>query len=112
MDRPRRNGAVRETPFDSIESAHEYVHLLGETVDQSLEHTAEDLAMCVSDRQRDALRLVTYKLTQLRAQLTASSRVLNDLRTLRRLLLNERSTDVARIAPAEDGIAVQNRRGR
>jgi hypothetical protein len=81
-----------ETPFDNIESAHEYVQLLGEAVDESLRHAADDLAACTSERQHDALRLVVYKLTQLRTHLAAGSRTLNDLRTLRRLLLNQRPT--------------------
>ena len=85
----RRKGG---TPFDNIESAHEYVHLLGEAVEDSLRGTADDLDACTSERQRDALRLVTYKLTQLRNHLAASSRILNDLRTLRRLLLNQRTS--------------------
>jgi hypothetical protein len=40
----------------------------------------------------EALRLVAHKLNQLRQHLLASLRLLNDLRTLRRLLLNERQT--------------------
>jgi hypothetical protein len=88
-------GPCRETPFDNIESAHEYVQLLCEAVDESLQHTAADLEAADAGRQRDALRLVVYKLTQLRASLTTSSRVLNDLRTLRRLLLHERTPPLA-----------------
>lgn len=85
-------GARRETPFDSIENAHEYVQLLCEAVDESVQDTALDLESARSERHQHALRLVRYKLTQLRGHLGASSRVLNDLRTLRRLLLDERGS--------------------
>jgi hypothetical protein len=113
MERPRRNRTVGDTPFDNIESAHEYLQLLGEAVDQSVRDSADDLDACRSDRQRDALRLVTYKLTQLRTHLTAGSRILNDLRTLRRLLLNQRThaEDVHGDAPAEARIARGARTG-
>lgn len=83
-------GAHRETPFDSIENAHEYVQLLCEAVDESVQDTSLDLESARNERHQHALRLVKYKLTQLQGHLTASSRVLNDLRTLRRLLLDER----------------------
>jgi hypothetical protein len=42
-----------------------------------------------------ALRLVQYKLEKLEQYLRSSSRSLNDLRTLRRLLLEERSEAAA-----------------
>ncbi len=42
-------------------------------------------------RRQEALYLVNYKLTRLRHQLTSAGRLLNDLRILRRLLLNERA---------------------
>jgi hypothetical protein len=96
---PGRRAA--ETPFDNIESAQEYVQLLGEAVDESIRDTADDLDACTSERQRDGLRLVDYKLRQLRTHLTASSRILNDLRTLRRLLLNQRTSGSVREQPAE-----------
>jgi hypothetical protein len=44
-------------------------------------------------RRVEALRLVLYKLDKLEHHITASRRLLNDLRSLRRLLLQERSPD-------------------
>src|ERR1051326_2498474 len=90
-------------PFDSIEGAHEYVHLLVESIDEAQIQIADDLEKALNAgepavRRVDALRLVTYKLQQLGMHIGASSRLLNDLRTLRRLLLAERAgpaTDVA-----------------
>jgi len=80
-------------PFDNIESAHEYVRLLGEAIDEALRDAAADADAAVDARHLDAVRLVIYKLDQLRTHMTAGSRLLNDLRTLRRLLLDERAED-------------------
>lgn len=41
-------------------------------------------------RQRQALQLVSYKLVKLSSHITSSRRLLNDLRKLNRLLLEER----------------------
>jgi hypothetical protein len=79
-----------ETPFDSIESAHEYVSLLGTQVAVVERDIADEIALAAHEgiaRRVDALRLVDYKLKQLKQHLVASSRILNDLRALRRLLL-------------------------
>jgi hypothetical protein len=81
-----------ETPFDNVDAAHDYVALLVEAVVQARAEVAQDLASAADDpasRERDALRLVAYKLERLETQLVASRRLLNDLRRLRRLLLGE-----------------------
>ena len=85
-----------ETPFDSVESAQTYIALLREAVAEAQDGVREDIAAAAAaDRARhlDALRLVDLKLTQLGVQLRTSSRVLNDLRTLRRLLVGEEIED-------------------
>jgi len=85
-----------KNPFDSIESAHEYLQLLDKMLEDVQETSADDfadsglLSAPAGPRRDEALRLVTYKLDQLRHHVTASSRILNDLRTIRRLLLGER----------------------
>jgi len=82
-----------ENPFDSIEDAHQYVSLLGEVLDQTQDTIQEDIAMARSSgaaRRLEALLLVHYKLERLRHHMGASRHILNDLRTLRRLLLGER----------------------
>lgn len=85
-----------KNPFDSIESAHEYLQLLDKMLEDVQQSSAEDFAEVEllgapsGPRREEALRLVTYKLDQLRHHVTASSRILNDLRTIRRLLLGER----------------------
>jgi hypothetical protein len=79
-----------ETPFDSIESAHEYVRLLAsevEGVTKLIQKEIADASAQRAERRVDTLRLVDYKLKQLGEHLGASRRILNDLQILRRLLL-------------------------
>jgi uncharacterized membrane protein YccC len=93
-----------ETPFDSVENAHEYIRLLREAIADARQDIAADLAAgseTNSDRRLEALRLVHYKLEKLEQHLHNSSRVLNDLRTLRRLLFDERTETTT--VPAKDG---------
>lgn len=78
-----------QTAFDTIESAQEFLGLLREAVDESKLTTESDIKQ-EDGRNLDALRIVLYKLEKLEQHLKASGRLLNDLRTLRRLLLEER----------------------
>jgi hypothetical protein len=92
----------RETPFDSLESAHEYLSLMREALEEAYaaiqQDTAEAQLTQGAERRLEALRLVDYKLNQLRKHLLASLVLTNDLRTLRRLLLAERDTAVEKPA--------------
>lgn len=78
-------------PFASIESAQEFFGLVIEAVVDAREATTADLQVEAESRRADAMRLVLYKLDKLEKHLTTSRRLLNDLRTLRRLLLEERT---------------------
>lgn len=83
----------RETPFDNIESAQQFVGLLIEAIGESRADVDADIARAesnLSERQKQALRLVSDTLAKLSHQMTTSRRMLNDLRTLRRILLEER----------------------
>jgi hypothetical protein len=83
-----------ETPFDNIESSHQYVSLLADAIKEALEEVEADISLAGSEgasRRKEALQLVHFNLTKLNAHMTSGSRILNDLRTLRRLLLDERS---------------------
>ena len=83
-------------PFESLESAHEYVGLLREVLDEAYVAILDDTAAAQelgATRRIDALRLVEHKLSLLRAHLLDSLILLNDLRTLRRLLLRERGKE-------------------
>jgi hypothetical protein len=83
-----------ETPFDNIESSHEYVTLLAEAIDVALAELEADIAAAGADRadrRKEALHLVLFNMNKLQGHMRASRRILNDLRTLRRLLLEERT---------------------
>jgi formiminotetrahydrofolate cyclodeaminase len=85
--------APLQTPFDTIENAHDYVRLLVEAIAEAKSEIATDLdapAQAQPERRVEALRLVQFKLDKLEQHLQNSSRLLNDLRTLRRLLFDER----------------------
>ena len=84
-----------QTPFDNIESALEYVNHLLEATHEAKGQIETEILRAVSPqlaRRKQALQLVNYKLDKLSSHIAASRRMLNDLRTLRRLLLEERKT--------------------
>lgn len=97
-----------ETPFDSIEGSHEYVAMLAEALDEARRDIESDLAVAEHDgaeRRKEALLLVSYNLAKLNLHITASRRILNDLRSLRRLLLAEREVVGERGMAAGSGTA-------
>jgi hypothetical protein len=84
---------AERTPFDSIEGSLEYISLLREVIETTKGTVGADVAKAQSEgatRRVEALQLVLYKLDQLGRHIDGSRRILNDLRTLRRLLLGER----------------------
>lgn len=87
-----------ETPFDNIEGSHEYVAMLAEALDEARRDVEEEVATAEregADRRKQALLLVSYNLSKLNLHITSSRRILNDLRSLRRLLLAERGGNVS-----------------
>ncbi|MDQ6677518.1 MAG: hypothetical protein M3Z09_09510 [Acidobacteriota bacterium] len=81
-----------DTPFDSIEGSHRYVAMLLEAVEEAQADIDAEISIAVADRanrRKEALQLVAFNLTKLNSHITASRRILNDLRTLQRLLLEE-----------------------
>ena len=85
-----------ETPFDNIESAQQFVELLIEAIEESRRDVDADFTQggnSRSERQKEALQLVSDTLAKLSDHMTASRRILNDLRRLRRMLLEERKGD-------------------
>ncbi len=89
-----------QTPFDTVDNAHHYVQLLVEAIAESKIEIEADLAAAVkakSERRVEALQIVQFKMNKLEQLLTNSSVLLNDLRTLRRLLLDERPEPAAPI---------------
>jgi hypothetical protein len=86
-------GYEPETPFDSIEGSHEYVALLADALAEARRDVEAEIALAERDgaeRRKEALILVSYNLAKLNLHITTSRRILNDLRTLRRLLREER----------------------
>lgn len=78
-----------ETPFDSIENARQYIGLLAEAVAEA-QRDIDDEIILSTGRRVQALRVVEYNLEKLQRYLSASRRTLNDLRSLRRLLHEEK----------------------
>ena len=80
--------ASTSTPFDTIESAEEFISLLQSEVHSANEEIGRLIENCdqAAGRRAEALQLVQYKLSLLGSHIEASQRVLRDLRTLRRLL--------------------------
>ena len=77
-------------PFSTIESAQEFVKLLTKAVcdaERELETHVESESGLEVSRHLDALRVALYSLNKLEVHMRQSSRILNDLRTLRRHLL-------------------------
>jgi hypothetical protein len=74
------------------------VQLLVEAIAEAKSDVEADLgaaAAARSERRVQALQIVKFKLDKLEQHLKTGSRLLNDLRTLRRLLLEERPEPAA-----------------
>jgi len=68
--------------------------MLAEAVDEARRDVEADIAAAEqegADRRKEALLLISYNLAKLNLHITTSRRILNDLRSLRRLLLSERT---------------------
>jgi len=82
-----------DRPFDSIDSAHEYVNILAATTPDAMTELKRDRDQALRDgelRRAQAMDLAMFKLKMLGCYVFKSRRMLNDLRILRRLILNER----------------------
>jgi hypothetical protein len=82
-----------EQPFESIESAHEFMNLLADTALETMKELKRDRDLALRDgaeRRAQAIELAIFKLKMLGCHVHKSRRMLNDLRILRRLILNER----------------------
>ena len=97
-----------ESPFASIEDAHEYLTLLTQTIFETRLEIEEDVQRESHEnhpRRADALKLAVYTLARLEFHMHRSRRLLNDLRTLRRLLFEERTLIALTQRPLADGKA-------
>jgi hypothetical protein len=79
--------------FESLESAYDFVALLADTVTEAKRELESDVkreSTSNSSRRLDALRIAQYNVGKLELHVNRTKRILNDLRTLRRLLFEER----------------------
>jgi len=80
---------VAEEPFQSIESAHDFMLVL-ETVivdaQGELQRMLDDANSASDDRRKEAVRLALFKISQLDTHTRKSRRILNDLGLIRSLL--------------------------
>ena len=84
---------IIERPFDSIESAHQYMDILADTTLEAMKDLKRDRDQVLRSgdlRTAQAMDLAIFKLKTLSCHVYKSRRMLNDLRILRRLILNER----------------------
>ena len=101
-----------EGPFRTIESAQEYMRLLADAVlgaKQDLETEIGASTAPSSLRQAEALRVALFNVNKLDHHIQVSLRVLNDLRSLRRLMWRERAEPLSKpprspvLIPRESG---------
>lgn len=91
-------GDERERPFENIESALEYIDYLLEASQEAEQHVDSEIALANSPEQarhKQALQIIRFKLASLDTHIIASKKILNDLRKLRRLILEERKVRAA-----------------
>jgi len=89
------SGEELEQPFGSIESAHNYMNILAATILEATSELQRDRDYALRDgeqRRAQAIDLAIFKLKMLGCYVFKSRRALNDLRILRRLILNERAS--------------------
>ncbi len=92
-----------DQPFDSIESAYDFLRILAEAVTEAKRDIEEDVqreSKSNSSRRFEAMRIAAYNVEKLEFHVNRSRRILNDLRSLRRLLFAERAIPKAAAAPA------------
>jgi len=87
-----------EVLFDSIESAQEFLSLFAEVVletKRNIQAYVQGESTSNILRRLEALQIIASLLEKLEIDVKQSRRILNDLRSLRRLLLGERATGTA-----------------
>ena len=84
-----------EQPFDSIESAQDFMNVLAVTILDAMKDLNSQQQNALRDgrkREAQAFELALFKLKMLSCYVHKSRRTLNDLRMIRRLVSNERLT--------------------
>lgn len=87
------------TPFDSIESAQEYIRLLAEAVTEAKKELEADVETALSadvPRRLQVLRMALYDLEKLQLHVSSSDHILEELRSLHPLVAREAQRQHAR----------------
>jgi hypothetical protein len=79
----------RVQPFDTIESAHEFMVVLESVIAEAQSELNAMLDDVSDERRTEAIRLALFKISQLDAHTRKSRRILNDLGLIRSLLARE-----------------------
>ena len=74
-------------PFDTIESAHEFMVVLESVIVETQSELQAMLNDVTDQRRTEALRLALFKISQLDTHTRKSRRILNDLGLIRSLLV-------------------------
>jgi hypothetical protein len=90
-------------PFDSIESALEYMVLLESVISEVSNELQDRAGRAATERYKNGLQLALFKTNQLAFHVQKSRRILNDLRLIRGVLVG----DGIALAEAENGIVPQ-----
>lgn len=95
-----------EEAFGSIESAQEFLALLTEAIAETRSDVESEIQehRTNSSRRIDALKIAAYDLEVLEHHICRSKRLLNDLRMVRRLLLQERGVPSTELPAAPQPI--------
>lgn len=73
-------------PFESIESALEFMVLLESVIAETSDELREALEKATTERYTNGLNLALYKMSQLSFHVQKSRRILNDLTLIRSVL--------------------------
>lgn len=89
-----QNGAMSDmqNPFDSIESAQDFMGLLSEAIAEAIRDVEDDRKAGEKEGQErrvQALNLALYKLKLLDEHVVKGQRILKDLGSIRRILVGE-----------------------
>ena len=102
---------IIDRPFDSIESAQCFMDVLAETIIEVMKDLDRYKQIATRENQTrrvQAMELAMFKLKTLNCHVYKSRRVLNDLRMIRRLILNERLNAEEMLAPVHGGVVSPN----
>jgi hypothetical protein len=91
-------------PFDSIESALDFIILLESVIGEVIRELDMRRAASGSERYSNGLNLALYKLDQLSFHVKKSRRILNDLRLIRTVLVGYGSEVKGEEAVHEDDL--------